>query len=125
MLERWWAEIAQKYANVRLDEFVIMPNHLHGILWIDEPVGAALCGRPNLMRVLDWFKTMTTNEYIRGVGHNGWPEFNRHLWQRGFFDHVIRTEKALNAIRRYIIENPLRWSLDRENPDSLKQRAAT
>jgi putative transposase len=71
--------------------------------------------RPTLGDAVQWFKTMTTNEYIRGVKELGWPRFNRKLWQRDYFDHIIRDEKSLDRIRAYIRDNPLRWSLDREN----------
>ena len=62
---------------------------------------------------------MTTNEYIRGVKDLQWNPFRRRLWQRSFYDHVIRDEEELDAFRVYIDQNPLKWSLDKENPDSL------
>jgi putative endonuclease len=61
---------------------------------------------------------MTTNEYIHGVKEHGWLQFKGSLWQRSFYDHVIRDEASLNRIREYISTNPLRWDLDRENPRS-------
>ena len=73
---------------------------------------------PPLQRIVQWFKTMTTNEYIHGVKEHGWPRFQGSLWQRSFYDHVIRDEASLNRIREYISTNPLRWDLDRENPRS-------
>jgi putative transposase len=66
--------------------------------------------------VLDWFKTMTTNEYIRGVRTLGWPPFDRRVWQRNYYEHIIRSEPELDRIRAYIASNPLRWALDMENP---------
>jgi REP element-mobilizing transposase RayT len=59
---------------------------------------------------MDWFKTMTTNEYIRGVKGLGWTPFQRRFWQRNYYEHVIRNDDSLNRIREYIINNPLRWS---------------
>jgi len=59
---------------------------------------------------------MTTNEYIRGVKTASWPSFNGRLWQRNYFEHVIRNEQSLNRIRQYIVDNPARWGFDRENP---------
>ncbi len=59
---------------------------------------------------------MTTNEYIRGVKKKKWKSFNKKLWQRNYYEHVIRDENSLERIREYIINNPLRWHLDRENP---------
>ena len=69
-----------------------------------------------LQRIVQWFKAMTTNNYIHGVKESGWRPFKGHLWQRSFYDHVIRDEDSLNRIREYIATNPQRWDLDRENP---------
>ena len=60
---------------------------------------------------------MTTNEYIRNVSINRWKPFPRRLWQRNYYEHVIRNEDKLNKIRQYIQFNPLKWHLDRENPE--------
>ena len=60
---------------------------------------------------------MTTNEYIKGVKTNRWRPFARRLWQRNYYEHVIRNEYDLNEIRKYIIENPLKWALDKENSE--------
>ena len=63
MIRRWWQELPNKFSSVRLDSFVVMPNHIHGLLWLlDEPPTTS---RISLPRVFDWFKTMTTNGYIR------------------------------------------------------------
>ena len=70
-----------------------------------------------LPMVMQWFKTMTTNEYIRGVKASGWVPFNGRLWQRSYYERIIRSERALQRIRAYILENPLRWSAEAENPD--------
>jgi putative transposase len=59
---------------------------------------------------------MTTNEYIRGVKTASWPAFNGRLWQRNYYEHVIRDDQSLNRIRHYIVDNPARWEFDRENP---------
>jgi len=69
---------------------------------------------------VQWFKTMTTNEYIRGVKQYGWPPFPGKLWQRNYYEHIIRNENELNRIREYIINNPMQWALDGENPDVEK-----
>jgi len=62
---------------------------------------------------------MATNEYIRGVKHRGWTWFRGRLWQRNYYERVIRDEDELNAIRQYVADNPARWAFDRENPDRL------
>ena len=88
-IQRWWFELKNKFATVETDEFVIMPNHLHGIVVItDTIVGADLrvgpvaegahTGAP-LPTVIQWFKTMTTNEYIRGVENAGLAGVSRQI----------------------------------------------
>ena len=81
------------------------------------PGGAA--GAPvfvPLPTVVQWFKTMTTNEYMRGVKRFGWTPFRGRLWQRNYHEHIIRDDQSLNRIRQYILDNPARWEFDRENP---------
>ncbi|MGE0021551.1 MAG: transposase [Draconibacterium sp.] len=63
--------------------------------------------------MMDWFKTMTTNEYIRGVKNHGWQRFNGKLWQRNYWEHIIRDEDELARIANYIITNPDNWDKDR------------
>ena len=63
--------------------------------------------------VIQWFKTMSTNEYIRGVKQFGWPSFNRKLWQRNYWEHIIRDERAYHRISEYIIHNPKNWENDK------------
>jgi hypothetical protein len=72
-----------------------------------------------LGEIVQWFK-MTTNEFIRGVKESGWARFDRKLWQQDYFEHVIRDEKSLNNIRRYIRANPLMWPHDRDNLQSVQ-----
>jgi putative transposase len=115
MVEKWWRKLESKYPLTKIDPyFVAMPNHFHGIVFIEAPGGGHL--GPPLQRIMQWFKTMAANEYIHGVKEHGWPAFQGSLWQRSFYDHVIRDEAALNRIRDYIATNPLRWELDGENP---------
>jgi REP element-mobilizing transposase RayT len=117
-----WEALPEHYPGVGTDAFVLMPNHLHGIV-ILEPDNAGLLITPRSVRpsftlseIVNRFKTLTTKRYSDGVKEQGWPSFPGRLWQRGFFEHVIRNEKSLNDIRRYIDQNPSRWSSDRENP---------
>ena len=67
--------------------------------------------------VVGWFKTMTTNAYIRGVKAARWPRFDKYFWQRNYWDHIIRDDRSLKSIRRYIELNPQKWTLDIENPN--------
>jgi putative transposase len=130
MIREWWLRLSDKCQLVETDEYVIMPNHLHGIVLIvgadqrvrppknneGEHVGSPL--RPSLSQVIQWFKTMTTNDYIKGVKNKGWPAFEGRLWQRNYYDHIIRNESELNQIRRYIIDNPEAWELDKYHPSN-------
>ena len=75
--------------------------------------------RDNIPQIIQWFKTMTTNEYIRNVKQNNWQPFDKKLWQRNYYDHIIRDEKSLDKIREYIRNNPPQWELDRNNPENL------
>ena len=115
-----------------------MPNHFHGIVdFVTDagevgpepdaqihPSGVQTGGAPHsrepLPTIIQWFKTMTTNEYVRGVKSLGWPPFDRKLWQRNYFEHIIRSEEELRIIRLYIQNNPAQWALDRENPNQAQ-----
>ena len=129
MITTVWNELSNKYNNIHIDEYIIMPNHIHGIIGI---VGANLRVRPNdhkgsihsgpthrsaptLGRIIQWFKTMTTNYYIKGVKDNGWPPFSGKLWQRNYYEHIVRDDAELNKIREYIRNNPMDWDNDSEN----------
>ncbi len=139
MIEKWWAELPNKFPTIQTDEYVVMPNHFHGIVFITttDDVGANLRVRPNLRgrpnqgahkgaplpKIVQWFKTMTTNEYIRGVKQHGWSPFPGKLWQRNYYEHIVQNENELDRIRRYIAENPLKWAIDRENQATrIKER---
>jgi putative transposase len=110
MIERWWRELPSKYKHVEADEVVVMPNHVHGLLFINGSDGAPL------PRIMQWFKTMTTNAYFAAVRESGWASVSGKLWQRGYYDHIVRRDEALNDIRQYIIDNPRKWAEDELNP---------
>jgi len=82
----------------------ILGEHDNNIL--GEHVGSPL------HRVMQWFKTMTTNEYIRGVKTLGWQPFNKKLWQRDYWERIIRNEKSYQYIANYITNNPANWQND-------------
>ena len=67
---------------------------------------------PPLQEVMDWYKTMTTNEYIRGVKVGIFPPFQKKIWQRGYYDHIIRNERDYLNIWTYIDQNSARWGGD-------------
>jgi hypothetical protein len=63
------------------------------------------------------------HEYIVGVRQRGWPPFDGKVWQRNYYEHIVRNERELNAMRRYIANNPLQWMLDLDHPANWKRRA--
>jgi REP element-mobilizing transposase RayT len=138
MAQEQWIRLPERFPNASLDVFVVMPNHLHGIISLHEavahPVGAPLVGAlgpgtmgdeetrtgtrpaPTLGEVVGAFKSITTREYVLGVRRLGWPSFRQRVWQRNYYEHVIRGEDDLGEIRSYVVTNPMRWELDPENP---------
>ena len=77
-----------------------------------EPTMGEHVGSP-LHRTVQWFKTMSTNEYIRGVKQLGWTPFNGKLWQRNYWENIIRSEQSYHRISNYIINNPKNWKGDK------------
>jgi len=78
--------------------------------------GATTRVAPTVGDIVGAFKSITTVRYIHGVKHYGWLPFRGRLWQRNYFEQIIRNDETLNRIREYILNNPLQWALDRENP---------
>jgi putative transposase len=162
MVNNWWNKLPQKYTNINLNDYIVMPNHVHGIIIINvgadpgvcpkdqniinysktnmsegqkdsidgqmdsvdeqmgEHVGSPLRKSIPLSHIIQWFKTMTTNEYIRNVKQNNLLPFKKHLWQRNYYEHIVRDENELDRIRKYIVNNPLNWDSDEENPHNKR-----
>jgi len=117
VVSEYWKQIPNHHTDVALDEFVVMPNHVHGIVVIvgathASPNSAKPGLKPrSLGSTIGSFKSAVTkrvNEF-----HNS-PDAT--FWQRNYYEHIIRDERELNLIRQYIASNPLQWELDRENP---------
>jgi len=129
-----WFRTAQirPYVQLNESEFVVMPNHVHGIIWIvnspthdADTVGARRRRAPTMVEqfgkpvpgslptLVRAFKSAVTRRINQMRNTPGVP-----VWQRNYYEHIIRTERALNVIRRYIVENPLRWHLDRYNANA-------
>ena len=113
MVQVAWQEMPLVYPGLEIDEFVVMPNHVHGILVQVGMTAAAL----SLGDVVGRFKTLTARRYAEGVQQQGWSPFFGRLWQRNYYEHIVRNDPALDRLRRYILENPERWASDEENPD--------
>ena len=114
-----------------------MPNHIHFIVWLN-PVGAPLAGAhnarpmtragaspaPTLGEVVGAFKSIVATEWLKWLGQNA-PHRSGRVWQRNYYERVIRNEGELASIREYIHLNPLKWELDRENPRRVASREYT
>jgi len=113
-----WLDLAQRFTGIGLNEYTVMPNHFHGI--IELLVGVPLVGTqnedtqnmgqpqperqpqpgqpqgiaPTVGDIVGAFKSITTNEYIHGVKQNHWPRFDKKLWQRNFYEHIVRDEES-------------------------------
>ncbi|MFC6190489.1 hypothetical protein ACFP1I_02715 [Dyadobacter subterraneus] len=166
MIEKEWLSLSDRFIDIRLHEFIMMPNHFHGIVEIvgatlvvaqdpeelraldslriiergqpqgiaptdtptdtptdcptdtptDIPTNAStiiLTKAPTIGDIISAFKSITTVKYIQAVKTSNWKKFNKKLWQRNYYEHIIRNEISLNNIANYIIENPKRWQEDR------------
>ncbi len=109
-----WCELPRHYLNCLLDLFVIMPNHVHGIIVIDSKkiVGNGFKPFPthDLSEIIRGFKTFSSRRINEEMAGN-----DRFQWQKSFYDHVIRNERSLHNLKQYIQNNPLKWELDIEN----------
>ena len=101
IIDDCWHKIDNVYENVHTDKYCIMPNHFHGIVIIQETGGQ---GRPPLQKILQGFKSVTTRNCFK-YGF-------RSIWQRSYYDEIIRSEEAYRNIWRYIDENPAKWAED-------------
>jgi putative transposase len=100
--------------NIRLDSFIIMPNHIHGIVVIEDRAG--LEPAPTLSEIVRQFKTFSSRRINKQRDNPGCP-----VWQRNYHERVIRDEKELSAIRAYIENNPRKWDSDKNNPRNIKE----
>lgn len=159
-VEMAWHDLLEHYSHIGLDRFVVMPNHIHGIIAVhdnaDLPgpvVGAGLRPSPTHSSTTDSVVNLSASPVGAGLRPaltaesitNSLPTVEkRHalseivrafksfsarrinelrdlvgapVWQRGYFERVIRDEREMTCIREYIVNNPLQWSLDRENPE--------
>lgn len=127
-----WLDIVNYFDNIALDEFIIMPNHIHGIIEIQyddndnninnvETIHESslqgnhrlLCRRKMLIPIVIGKFKMITSKQIHNAGYRNFA------WQTGYYDHVIRNGESLNNVREYIRLNPLRWESDRKNPENF------
>jgi REP element-mobilizing transposase RayT len=114
MIEEVWTANPGIFPAVSLDASIVMPNHHHGIIFIEPQPGAILT--TSLGEVMKWFKTVTTVRYSHGVRQCSWPPYDRKLWHRNYYGHIVRSQRDLDRIRDYILCNPANWNTDRLYP---------
>ena len=154
MVQTIWESLPKWFPHIEMDEFVVMPNHFHGILVIhaghnvgtsdhntgtsDHNVGVSLVDTPmdapdtpdrattrvapTLGNMIGAFKSITTHQYIQGVRQKDWPPFDGRLWQRNYWEHIIRDEQSLHRIRNYIQSNPISWEQDSLHPTANRKK---
>ena len=147
MVRDCWIDLKNRFSNIEIDEFVVMPKHFHGIIVICT-VGAGLVparicselsngdnrlsdglktdnknsGRAGtrpaptnnnaLCDIIRVFKSLTTSEYIKNVKVGKFPAFKKSVWQRNYWEHIVRDGDDLNRVREYIVNNPINWEID-------------
>jgi REP-associated tyrosine transposase len=124
-----WLRSAIIRPRVTLDAFVVMPNHIHGIIVLDDgrrgtlqrapteggPTTGERFGKPtsdSIPTIIRLFKAATTKRVNSMRDTPGMP-----VWQRNYYEHIVRTDESLDRIRQYIFDNPANWANDRENPE--------
>jgi REP element-mobilizing transposase RayT len=132
LIEKWWHQIPVHFPNVEILSFVIMPNHIHGIILITDDGRGAVSApdddgqiehtggrtpplrarKPSLGQVVAYFKYQSTKEMNKMGGTGTITKF----WQRNYFERIIRDEREMDRIHRYIESNPSQWADDDENP---------
>ena len=110
MIAVWWQKLFEKFSGIVMDEYVVMPNHLHGIIQIIGNIQS----RRNILgeNMVSPLRNKYDGQYIHNVKQNHWKPFDKHIWQKNYYEHIIRNEKSLANIREYIITNPQNWKKD-------------
>ena len=129
IVQKCWDDMPHHFSHVELDAFVLMPNHAHGIIVINGPVGArfiapdyhdasvkqgAINRAPTLGTIIRGFKARCTYAINQQRNNPGVP-----VWQRNYYERVIRDEAEWHAIRQYMIDNPIKWAEDENHPTRL------
>jgi len=120
----FWSEIPNHFKKTQLDLFIIMPNHIHGLIKIhssDDDVAAEhVQPRNAFQHITKGSIGSIIRQYKASVTR--WcnqHSYNNFRWQRNYYERIVRNEKELNKIREYIISNPFKWRFDRDNVVSI------
>lgn len=99
--------VNMSFVNMSIDTYVVMPNHFHTVVLLHQHADA-----PKLGDIIGTFKSLTTRAYREGMRDSGWPAFRLRLWQRNYYERIVRSDESLQHIREYIATNPARWKDD-------------
>ena len=106
ILEKWLEELETKF-SVTVDQYIVMSDHIHFILAIGEDFAKNNHGE-TLSDIMGWYKTMTTNEYIAYVKQGLLSPFKRKIWQKSYYDHIIRNYQDYLDVKKYLANNPIK-----------------
>lgn len=109
MINAMFIEIENEFENVIITESVVMPNHVHFIVKIEENLTASSDNKVSLGDVIQMFKRYSTIKYIENIKKNNWSRFIGKVWHRNYYEHIIRNDKDYERIAKYIRENPKNW----------------
>ena len=109
MIKRIYHLTLNKFPDFRSDNFVIMPNHIHAIITIERADSRSARA---ISAFIQAFKSKSTFEYIKGVKSGEYPAFDKRIWQRNYYKHIIRNEIDYKTKWEYIDTNPFRWRED-------------
>ena len=104
-----WQNLAKHHPNIEIDESIVMPDHLHGIILIHES------SKP-ISEIIRGFKTFSARQINKSLDRKGYP-----LWQRNYYERIIRSENELNNVRQYISNNPGNWNKDKKSINSSRR----
>lgn len=110
IIHKWIIETQNEFPNAKIEKYVVMPNHIHMIVTITERHD----GR-SLREIMHYFKTMTTNEYISYVKNGLLPPFDKKIWQKSYYDHIIRNDADYIEKWNYIDNNPIKWEMNKND----------
>ena len=107
-----WAQLPMRFPTIELDEFIIMPNHVHGIINIQTGISetGAASSAPTLGQIVRMFKSVSAIAVNKILNRK-----NKPLWQRNYYERIIRNEEECNRTREYIFNNPAQWASDENN----------
>lgn len=147
IVESIWLSLSERFPTASQDQYIIMPNHFHGIIMIDDTRRGEVPSPSSINSSLDNISLNKANKYTLNKSGGGTPPLQKiptlgqmiayfkykstkeinlltrmtpgPFWQRNYYEHIIRNEDDLNKTRKYIIENPLRWATDEYNPQNI------